>query len=133
MFGSLSSNTASSSLTLADQLINDSHRKIMEKYFFNESSTTITTVSQQQYYPLPFNYSKLKTGTVTIGVLKWTPKEIQSRADWDMLNVFPYYADIPNNFFIYGRQFGIWPIPSTTGNVISYNYKIRVPDLTFRS
>jgi len=127
----LSNNTTPANDTLFVQLINDAHRRVMEKYFFNESSTTITTISQQQFYPLPFNYSKLKTGTVTIGVLKWTPKEVESRADWDALNVFPYYADIPNNFYIYGTQMGIWPIPSTTGNVITYNYKIRVPDLTF--
>lgn len=131
MFGSLSTNASTTNLTLGDQLINDAHRRIMEKYFFNESSTTITTVAKQQFYPLPYNYSKLKTGTVTIGVLKWKPTEIESRADWDSLNVFPYYADIPNNFYIYGRQFGIWPIPSTSGNVITYNYKIRVPDLSF--
>lgn len=128
---SLSQNTSTTNLALFDQMINDSHRRFLEKYFFNESSTNITTVSGQQYYPLPFNYSKLKTGTLTIGSLKWNPTEILTRREWDSLNVFPYYADIPNNFFIYGGLFGIYPIPSTTGNVIGYNYKIRVPDLTF--
>lgn len=129
--GSLSQNTSTTNLTLFDQLINDSHRRFLEKYFFNEGSTTITTVSQQQTYPLPFDYSKLKTGTLTIGVLKWNPTEIETRREWDDLNVFPYYADFPNNFFIYGLTFNLWPIPSTTGNVIGFNYKKRVPDLTF--
>lgn len=131
LFGSLSQNTTTTNLALGLQLINDSHRRFLEKYFFNENSTTITTNSQQQYYPLPYNYSKLKTGTLTIGVLKWNPTEILTRREWDNLNIFPYYADIPNNFFIYNGLFGIWPIPSTTGNIIGYNYKIRVPDLTF--
>jgi len=130
MFGSLSLNNSVDNLTLGDELINDAHRRYMEKYFFNESSSTITTIAQQQFYPLPFNYSKLKTGTVTVGVLKWTPTEIETRVDWDRMNVFPYYSDIPNNFYIYGRNFGIWPIPSTTGNVITFNYKIRVPDIS---
>ena len=73
--------------------------------------------------------------TITIGVLKWTPTEILTREEWDKLNVFPYYSDIPNNFFIYpggdhGGQIGIWPIPSTSGNTITFNYKHRVPDLS---
>lgn len=129
--GSLSQNTSTENLALFDQLINDSHRRYLEQYFFNEASTTITTISQQQSYDLPFDYSKLKTGTLTIGQLKWNPTEILTRREWDSLNVFPYYADIPNNFYIYANKFNLYPIPSTTGNVITFNYKKRIPDLTF--
>lgn len=128
--GSISQNTSATNLTLFDQMINDAHRDLMQKYFFNENSTTIVTVAQQQFYNLPYNYSKLKTGTITIGDLKWTPTEILSRQDWDKLNVFPYYSSIPNNFYIYNGQLGFWPIPSDAGNTITFNYKIRVPDLS---
>lgn len=88
-----------------------------------------------QFYPFPPNYSKLKDITITVGVLRWTLTEIRTREEWDNLNVFPYYASIPSKFFIYpggdhGGQIGIWPIPSTTGNVLTYNYKFRVPDLS---
>lgn len=88
-----------------------------------------------QFYPMPPNYSKLKDITITVGVLQWTLTEIRTREEWDNLNVFPYYASIPSKFFIYpggdkGGQIGIWPIPSTTGNVITFNYKYRVPDLS---
>lgn len=98
-----------------------------------ETSADITVGIQ--YYPLPPNYSKMKSLTITIGNLQWTPKEVLTTAEWNQLNVFPYYADIPNNFFIYpggdhGAQVGIWPIPSTTGNLITYYYKFRVPDLS---
>jgi len=127
----LSTNTSATNVTLFNELINDSHRRFLEKYFFNEKTKTIVTVSKQQEYALPYNYSKLKTGTLTIGVLKWTPTEILTRREWDTLNVFPYYADIPSHYFIYNNKFNIWPIPSTAGNTISFNYKIRVPDLTF--
>jgi hypothetical protein len=129
LYVSLSQNSSASNSTLGDQMINDAHRYLMQKYFFNESSYSIVTVAQQQGYYLPYNYSKLKTGTLTIGNLKWTPTEILTRRDWDQLNVFPYYSDIPNNFFIYNGQFNLWPIPSSNGNTISFNYKIRVPDL----
>ncbi len=93
------------------------------------------TIGGVQFYPFPPNYSKLKDITVTVGVLKWTLTEVRTREEWDNLNVFPYYASIPSKFFIYpggdkGGQIGIWPIPSTTGNVIGFNYKFRVPDLS---
>lgn len=97
--------------------------------------TTTINVGGLQFYRLPPNYSKLKDVTITVGNLKWTLNEINSREEWDRLNVFPYYADIPNNYFIFpggdhSGQLGIWPIPSTTGNIITFNYKFRVPDLS---
>lgn len=99
------------------------------------ASGSIATIGGVQFYPFPPNYSKLKDITITVGVLKWTLTEVRTREEWDNLNVFPYYASIPSKFFIYpggdkGGQIGIWPIPSTTGNVITYNYKFRVPDLS---
>lgn len=201
--GTLSQNNSSTNLTLFDQLINDAHRYLIQKYFSNEGTYSITTVGAQsltltgtlvsgaisgtlstawlyyttsvvvtfsnsqirncrvqngstsitwdapltatatasisvqglQFYPLPPNYSKLKDLTINVGSLKYTPKEILTRQEWDQLNVFPYYGDIHNNFFIYpggdhGGQVGIWPIPSTTGNLITFNYKLRIPDLS---
>lgn len=105
---------------------------------FNTSTilnASIASIGGVQFYPFPPNYSKLKDITITVGVLRWTLTEIRTREEWDNLNVFPYYASIPSKFFIYpggdkGGQIGIWPIPSTTGNVLTYNYKFRVPDLS---
>ena len=93
------------------------------------------TIGGIQFYPFPPNYSKLKDITLTVGVLRWTLTEIRTREEWDNLNVFPYYASIPSKFFIFpggdkGGQIGIWPIPSNTGNVLTFNYKLRVPDLS---
>lgn len=97
--------------------------------------TAVISVGAQQFYRLPPNYSKLKSVTITVGVLQWTLTEVLTRQEWDKLNVFPYYSDIPVNYFIYpggdkGAQIGIWPIPSTTGNTITFNYKYRIPDLS---
>jgi len=135
IYGDLSGNTAASNLTRGAYLANIEHRYLLQKYFNNEGSYTITTVANQQFYKMPPNYSKLKTVTITIGDLKWTPTEILTRSEWDNLNVFPYYADIPSNYFIYpggdhGGQIGIWPIPSSNGNTITFNYKFRIPDLS---
>ena len=119
-FQKLSQNTNTDNTALAMQMINDSYRYLMQKYYFNERSTTIVTVGDQQDYQLPYNYAKLKTGTITIGALRWTPTEILSRADWDNLNVFPYYSDIPNNYFIYDGKFSLWPIPATGSTAATY-------------
>lgn len=103
---------------------------LVQAYINVSVATTTIGVGGLQTYNLPPDYSKLETGTLTIGSLKWTPTEILTRQQWDQLNVFPYYADIPNNIFIWNNQFNIWPIPSTTGNIITFNYKRRVPDLS---
>lgn len=135
MFSSLSQNSTPENLALGLQIMNQEERYLLQKYFSNEGSFNDITVSNQQFYKTPPNYSKLKTITVTIGVLKWTLTEILTRQEWDKLNVFPYYSDIPVNFYVYpggdkGVQIGIWPIPSTAGNTITYNYKYRIPDLS---
>lgn len=128
----LSQNNSVVNVALFKTMINDEHKKILQDYFFNENSFSITTVAGQEGYNLPWNYSKLKTGTLTIGNLRWNPTEVLSRRDWDNLKTITnYQSDIPNNFFIYNGKFNVWPIPSTTGNTITFNYKIRVPDLTF--
>lgn len=99
------------------------------------TATAAITLGGQQYYPLPPNYSKLKSVTIRIGNLQWTLGETFTTNEWNQKNVFPYYADIPSTFFIFpggdhGGQIGIWPIPSTTNNIITFSYKFRVPDLS---
>jgi len=99
------------------------------------SATNQISAGGQQFYALPPNYSKLKNVTITQGNLQWPMQEILTRQEWDRLNVFPYYANIPVYFYIYpggdhGGQVGIWPIPSTTDNVMNFSYKYRVPDLS---
>lgn len=91
---------------------------------------TLTTVGVQAY-PIPANISKVKNDTITVGQLVFTPAPVQSIQEWTMLNALPYTSNIPNYFYIYQNQVLFWPIPSTTGNVITFNYKSRVPDLTF--
>jgi hypothetical protein len=117
----LSQNTSSANVEVIKNMIQDRYKRLIQKHFSNESSTTILTVGDKQDYPLPFDYSKLKTGTLTIGNLKWTPTEILSRMDWDRLNTITnYYSDIPNNFFIWNGNFSLWPTPSTGSTALTY-------------
>lgn len=94
------------------------------------ATASISTVGVQSY-AIPANVSKIKNDTITVGQLVYTPAPIQSIQEWTLLNALPYTSDIPNYFYIYNNQVLFWPIPSTSGNVITFNYKARVPDLTF--
>lgn len=199
LFTNLSNNTSTANASLGNQLINDQHRYLLQKYFDNERTVTTTTVGGQsltltttlatnavsgtltaawtfptnqqlvnfsngnqrtvlftqgsaaiswttgltssvtaaiasvgvQYYTIPANISKIKNDTINVGQLKYQPVPIMSRADWDTVNFLPYTSDIPNYYYIYNGQLGIWPIPSTTGNVLTFNYQTRVADLSF--
>ena len=96
----------------------------------NNVTSAIKTLGFQNYN-IPANISKTKNVTVNIGQLKYQPIFVESIQDWDWLNFLPYNSDIPNNVYIYNGQIKIYPIPSTTGNIITINFKERVPDMTF--
>jgi len=96
------------------------------------SATTSTAISTAgfQKYRIPANISKIIDSTITVGQLRFTPAPVQSRQDWDNLNFLPYASDIPNYFYIYNGNVEFWPVPSTTGNTITFNYKARVPEFS---
>ncbi len=94
------------------------------------TTTTITTVGVQSY-PIPANVSKIKNNTITVGQLVFTPAPIRTIQEWTMINALPYTSNIPNYYFIYNNQVQFWPIPSSSGKVITFNYKARTPDLSF--
>lgn len=94
---------------------------------YSITTTAISTLGFQAYL-LPPQISKITDSTISVGQLRFVPAPVQTRADWDRLNFLPYSSDIPNYFFIYNGYLEFWPLPSTTGNVIAFNYKTKVPD-----
>lgn len=129
LWGSLSQNNSNENLSLGDQLNNDSQKYLIQKYFNNEGSYTTPTIANQQAYLLPFNYSKIKDITVTVGSIRYVATEVLTRADWDRMNFIQYTSDIPAYYFIYGNYINIFPVPSSNGNTITINYKYRAIDL----
>lgn len=123
-------NSASDNLTWATEMIMDSIRYLIAKYYFNERSYTVATVASTQFYNLPPLVKKLINVTVTIGGVVWQPKECPSRQMWDSLNVITFTQDFPSYFFVYNGQVGIYPTPSSSSNTITMNYKTRVPELS---
>jgi hypothetical protein len=94
------------------------------------ATVDISTVGMQSYQ-IPQNISKVKDVTITVGQLKFTPAQILTQQDWDAVNFLPYTSDIPQYVYIYNNQMNVFPIPSTTGNIITFNYKLRVADFSY--
>lgn len=134
--------SASWSYPTATQLVNFSNSDQRSVLFTNGSTaiswagglsssatTAITTIGVQDY-SIPAVISKVKNDTITVGQLRFVPTPIQTRTEWDMVNFLPYTSQIPNYFFIYNGKLSFWPTPSSTGNLIQFNYKARMPDFS---
>jgi len=124
-------NSLSDNLTWGMEVVNDSIRYLVTKYYFNERSYIVPggTVTEQQFYNLPPQVKKLINVTVKVGGVLWQPKECPTRQFWDDLNVIQYYQDFPSYFFVVDGQVGIYPTPAADENIVTLNYKTRIKDL----
>jgi hypothetical protein len=127
-------NTLADNMTWGLEEVNQSLRYLTTKFYFDERTYTVPggTVSGTQFYNLPPQVKKLINLTVTIGSVLWQPKECPSREYWDYLNTISFQQDFPSFFFVYNGQVGIFPIPSSSGNTITMNYKTRIIDLSMQ-
>lgn len=99
-------------------------------------TTTIQTTNSLscvgvQAYPMPANISKLKTSSITIGQLVYQAYPVNSVQEWVKLNALPYQASYPAYFFLYNNQLNFYPIPSSTGNIITLYAQVFTPDMTY--
>lgn len=122
--------TNATSQTISVQFVNNSTALTwIVPLRYSMIGTTITTQGFQRY-KIPAGISKITNSTIYVGQLRFVPAPVQTRNDWDRLNFLPYTADFPNYYFIYNGYVEFWPIPSTTGNTIAFNYKSRIPDFS---
>jgi hypothetical protein len=94
------------------------------------TATTAITTTGVQEYSIPANISKITSTFIQVGQLKFVPIFLQTRAEYDRVNFLPYSSDIVNYAYIYNGKLCFFPIPSTTSNVIQFNYKARMPDFS---
>lgn len=123
-------NSDSDTALWANEVVMDSIRYLVTKYYFNERTYTVSSQAQIQFYNLPPRIKKLINVTVTIGNLIYQPKECPSREYWDSLNTVTFYQDFPSFFFVYNGQVGIFPIPASSSNTVTLHYKTRIEDLS---
>ncbi len=74
--------------------------------------------------------SKLKIPQIFVGQLRYIPAPVETIQEWRTLNTLPYTSNIVNYFFIYNGAVEFFPIPSSTGLIIQFDYKERVPDFS---
>jgi len=131
-FAVLANTTNSTVLTNADAWINDAHRIFISKTngYFTEATGTETSVASQQAYALPYNCEKINSVTFTIDDFKYPLIEVNSRKDWDELQMnTAVTADPPQYYYQDAGKLYLWPTPASASNTINFNYKKRVIDL----
>lgn len=129
--GTWTKNTATANLMYLDQVANDAYRHLcaMKDWPFLERLRTLTTAASTQFYNLPYDTDMVREISVTVGTTTYTPKPSPSRQHWDMLNLTAFTSDIPEWWFVFAGQVGLWPKPATAGSTINVTQKSRVIDL----
>lgn len=132
MFGNLCNNSGTSTLALADTLMNDSEKRLLaaKDWPFLWKQVTILTVSGQQAYTLPPYTQKPQNLYVTVGSYRYAPTEVATRSEWDRLNQITVTSDIATHYFVYDDTVEVFPRPSTSNNVITFNGRQYGRDLT---
>lgn len=95
-----------------------------------DTGTGTHTVSiTTEFQPLPYDVDLVESVSVKVSSTLYTPRPSPSKKHWDELHYTSYSSDTPEFWFVENGKFALWPRPSTAGNVITLNSKIRVPDL----
>ena len=134
LYGNFTKNTTANNLTLGDSLINTSLRRIygLHSFPFLFKTATATTVANQQFYQLPYDFGKLTNITVLVGSTAYSPTMVPDRLFWDDLNIVAtgLTSNIPVYFYVFNGQLGLYPTPSSNGNTITFVYKRAIRDLS---
>lgn len=133
--GTWTKNTSTANLQFLDQVANDDYRHLcaLKDWPFLERRRSLSTTASTQFTNLPYDCDLVREISVTPtgSTLLYTPRECTSREQWDTLNLSSAYrADIPEWYFVFAGQIGLWPIPNSTGNTIYVAQKTRVIDLS---
>lgn len=131
--GTETKNSSAANLTYLDQKANDNYRAIsaLKAWSWLEGLRYLTTVAATQFLNLPNDVLRVRGISVQVGSVLYTPKLSPSKEHWDQLNISPFSSDIPEWYFLYAGQVGLWPKPSAGGNTINIDSKLRVIDLQF--
>lgn len=136
LYQTMTNDTSSQNQTDGAVWMNQDYRAIcsVRPWYWLETSNTAVTVADQQPYPLPYDYDKLIDVYQVVNAYKYVPREIVSQDDWDRLNQQrEYKSNYPIYFHIYNGNIEFWPIPSTAGYTITYNYRRLITDLNLAS
>lgn len=92
-------------------------------------SGTHTVHVSTKFQPLPYDVDLVESVSVLVSDTTYTPDPVASADEWEKLQYSTYTSDIPEKWYVRDGKIALWPRPATSGNVITLNSKIRVPDL----
>lgn len=120
-FGLLVKDSNADTLTLADTLIDTQIKRLIGKrnWSFLEKTFPITLSASTQFKPLPVGVKKVKSCYVTVGSYKHLVRECESWEMWNALNQSTITSDIPEYFFVSNGTIGLYPIPASSGNILT--------------
>jgi len=90
---------------------------------------THTVEVKTKFQPLPYDVDLIESVSVLVGDTTYTPDPVSSADEWEKLQYSTYTSDTTEKWFVRDGKIAFWPRPSTSGNPVTLNCKIRVPDL----
>ena len=134
LYGSLTNNTASSNLTLGDQLINQSIRTIATlnngNWWWLEKTYDVTTVASQNGYEIPNIIRKLIDLYITVGTQIYMPEAVFDADKWKLVLAYKLgTSDVPRFYYRMGNKVYFSPITASNGNTITFRGRINIRDL----
>jgi len=122
LFGTLTNNSTSANLTTADTLMNVAEKRILAlfQWPFLERTDTATTSAATQFIEIPQRIGKLETLSVTLNNVTYTPKEVSSERDWQVLTQTSISSDIPTHFYKRAGKVGLFPTPLNGGATVNF-------------
>lgn len=132
LFGTLTQNSTSANLTTGDTLMNASEKRLLalHQWSFLQTSATKTTSASTQTYEIPKIISKLETLTVTYNGTVYSPHEVSSEREWQLINSTSSQSDIPDYFYKRGEQVLLFPTPQNGGATITFYGRKNPVDLS---
>lgn len=132
LYGKWTKNASSANLTLGDEIANDDYRTIcaLKDWPWLERLRPLATQASTQFIALPYDCDQVREVAVIVSSKRYVPKQAPDRAFWDRLNLSSFTSDIPEYYFTFAGQLGLWPTPATGGNTINVTQKTRVIDLS---
>lgn len=114
-------------LAFGKQLINDTHKSVcgLADFTFLDDEWYCSSVASQASYRLPHNYSpnSLISCFVTVGGIKYYPKEIFSTDEFDKIAIDTSTSTSPSYFCIFNDYINFYPLPADTSWTIDLKYR----------
>lgn len=133
LYGVYTTDTSVNNLAFGDTLMNNKERQLLAKkpWWFQQRTASVTSVTSQQFYNLPFDIRKLNKISTVVGNTRYVPTEVSSRQEWDNINSSTSTtSNTPERWFVFDDQFGIYPTPSGTSQTHTLTYEKKFKDLT---